>query len=293
MNHRLFYGILPLLGLTFIPTTLWAQPDLLYLSSRDKNFDIFRYDFDGGQEYRLTTNPGWDWNPQWSKAKQGILYYQKDSSGQFSIQLMDTRGQKLPFDPGKLPDYHLSPDGTRVVYTKSEEGAPQQICLKELATGKDIWCSPKDHYHGRPKWHPDGAGFSLISDQDGDPELFFYDIEQKKLKQLTHNHARVKYHTWSPEGKFLAFTLQYYEEGKADQNEMYLFNLQSGRQIRLSDRRFNDTELAWSPDGQWIAFHSDRAGGDHIFMMELSSQKIFQVTTLDSYHGEPAWVGTE
>lgn len=46
---------------------------------------------------------------------------------------------------------------------------------------------------------------------------------------------------------------------------------------------------SWSPDGQWIAFQSDRHGNDQIYKVRADgSSEIRITTTFDPYH-EPSW----
>ncbi|NVK83645.1 MAG: hypothetical protein HWE21_04955, partial [Cytophagia bacterium] len=42
------------------------KEQVVYLKQADGNFDLYRSDVLGKWEERLTTNPGYDWQPNWN-----------------------------------------------------------------------------------------------------------------------------------------------------------------------------------------------------------------------------------
>ncbi|MCX6994209.1 MAG: hypothetical protein NT011_13850 [Kiritimatiellaeota bacterium] len=59
--------------------------------------------------------------------------------------------------------------------------------------------------------------------------------------------------------------------------------------IRITSGKGNDTEAAWSPDGQRIAFQSDRDGRSGIYILDLKSEKVKRLETGPGYSQYPAW----
>ncbi|MBW2187986.1 MAG: PD40 domain-containing protein [Deltaproteobacteria bacterium] len=51
-----------------------------------------------------------------------------------------------------------------------------------------------------------------------------------------------------------------------------------------------DEEATWSPDGNWIAFTSDRDGNRDIYIMTADGQNVMQVTTNPFDDSRPSWV---
>ncbi len=45
----------------------------------------------------------------------------------------------------------------------------------------------------------------------------------------------------------------------------------------------------WSPDGRWIAFASDRSGNWDIFLLELETGQLIQLTDDPGDDTEPDW----
>src|SRR5687768_12125097 len=52
------------------------------------------------------------------------------------------------------------------------------------------------------------------------------------------------------------------------EGEIYVMNPDGTNQTRLTFNAFDDTDPAWSPDGQKIAFASDRDGNLEIYVMD-------------------------
>ncbi len=60
--------------------------------------------------------------------------------------------------------------------------------------------------------------------------------------------------------------------------EIYAMNADESDQTNLTQNPAQDTDPAWSPDGQWIAFLSDRTGKQEIFVMDADGGQVTQLT---------------
>lgn len=58
---------------------------------------------------------------------------------------------------------------------------------------------------------------------------------------------------------------------------------------RLTSGDWEDTAPALSPDGRWVAFSSDRNGYWDVYLLDLPSGEIQQVTESPEYDGAPSW----
>ncbi len=94
-----------------------------------------------------------------------------------------------------------------------------------------------------------------IAHFDKDQQLWVYDIAAKTNKRIAEcgegDFADV---TWSPDGKWLAYTAP-------DTNQMtrlYLYNPEAGRITPVTTDRYDSYSPAWSADGTWLYFLSDR-----------------------------------
>lgn len=71
--------------------------------------------------------------------------------------------------------------------------------------------------------------------------------------------------------------------------EIAVFDPQAPELINLTKNRANDDSPAWSPDGQWIAFISDRGDNHDIYIMRADGTDVRQVTDLPSDEQYPTW----
>lgn len=266
-----------------------TSSSLAYLTNRTGNFDIFLTDEAGKDHRALTTNPGWDWSPQWNKARKGIIYNSNDTLKKFSIRLMTVDGNPLPLDTDGLEEYILSPDGKSALYTESDSSL-RYIYRLDIASGERNPLVTVKAYNGRPRWSPNGQMFSFISDRDGNNEIYRYDLASGEELRLTSTAAREKYTSWAPDSRSIVYTAS--EEG-LEYNDVYRVDVQTQAITRITDDQKLYEEICVSPDGKKIAFHAQRNGQHHIFTMSIDGTEERQITRVEAYHGEPEWIPTK
>ena len=93
--------------------------------------------------------------------------------------------------------------------------------------------------------------------------------------------------TWSPEGKQIAFITNI-----SGRNNIWFVPSTGGwpTQLTISDQR--QTQPAWSPDGNWIAYASDYDGNEQwdIFLVSPKSGEVVNLTTTKEISEEsPVW----
>jgi TolB protein len=66
-------------------------------------------------------------------------------------------------------------------------------------------------------------------------------------------------------------------------------DLGSRQPRRLTFNDAIDTEPTWSPDGQWIAFTSDRGGRPQIYRVSVSGGSPQRLTFEGSYNADASW----
>lgn len=261
---------------------------LIYIASRGNGFDIYKSNQDGSGEIQLTTQKGFDWGPRWWAAKNGIIHYQQDTAGNFSLKLMTANGEPMPMDFQELSDFIASPDGKYALYTE-KMGEYDHIFMQNLATRTATDLTPVNAYHGRPHWAPDGQAILFLSDRTGSTELYLYMLADQSLEKLTEGEGRVKYVSWAPDSKRIAFTREILEEPKQD-HDIYILNLDTKQTDRLSNTPFGEQEISWSPMGDKIAYHGTIDGKDDIYTIDVNTKAVSKITSSEGYHGEPAWI---
>ena len=113
-----------------------------------------------------------------------------------------------------------------------------------------------------------------------------WSVEAPKGATITQVPIKVEEGTWmdvdvAPDGQTLAFTLL---------GDIYTMPITGGSPKRITEGLAWDVHPRFSPDGTRIAFTSDRAGGDNIWVMNADGTDARQVTKEDfRLLNQPTW----
>jgi Tol biopolymer transport system component len=89
---------------------------------------------------------------------------------------------------------------------------------------------------------------------------------------------------WSPDGRRLAFT-----STRDGNEEIYVLDVESGFQTRLTFDAARDHDPTWSPDGSRIAFAGYRDGNSEIYVMAAAGGIPTRITFDPGTDQQPAW----
>ncbi len=131
-----------------------------------------------------------------------------------------------------------------------------------------------------------------------DYEIFAVQPDGSRLTNLTHSWADDVAPVWSPDGQRIAFvSLRDTTAGKwgLGPGSIYLLDFDPGAGarvgdvVRLTDPATNDGWPTWSPDGQRIAFESDRSGNWEIWVVHVDGTGLHPLTDHPAQDRFPAW----
>jgi Tol biopolymer transport system component/DNA-binding winged helix-turn-helix (wHTH) protein len=81
-------------------------------------------------------------------------------------------------------------------------------------------------------------------------------MPHRKLWQLTFSPGVHDEPTWSPDGRWIA-----YSSDHAGNSDIWVQPITAENPVQLTSSLGNDWQPAWSPDGKYLAFRSERSGG--------------------------------
>ncbi|MEM9950528.1 MAG: protein kinase [Chloroflexota bacterium] len=119
-----------------------------------------------------------------------------------------------------------------------------------------------------------------------DPELFSIEITGILETNLTDNEGILDFHaSYSPDGTQIAF----HSERNNGNWDVFIMSADGRNVTRLTTDPSNDQWPAWSPDGEWIAFASGRAGGNDIYIIRPDGSDLQQLTDNRANEFYPTW----
>jgi Tol biopolymer transport system component len=140
-----------------------------------------------------------------------------------------------------------------------------------------------------PSWSPDGEQLVFTGYDGGITDLFIVNRDGSGLKRLTEDKYADLHPVWSPDGKTIAFATDRgpktdFRTLKYGNFRIALYHLDTGTIDVLPHMdEGKNVSPQWAPDGQSLAFVSDRNGVSNIFLYDFGAKNIYQLT--DFYTG--------
>ena len=142
-------------------------------------------------------------------------------------------------------------------------------------------------YHLRdasPAWSPDGTKIAFWSTRDGDYwEVWAINADGTGLTRLTSS-PRLFFDpapiVWSPDGGRMAAVFA---------DEIYVLDADGSSLVNVTNSPAADGGPTWSPDGNKIAFWTNRDGNSEIYVMNADGSNPVNLTTDPATDNFPAW----
>jgi serine/threonine-protein kinase len=192
--------------------------------------------------------------------------------GERTVIWVDRQGnaERLPMPPRLYLHPRISPDGQQVVV--EIEGPAHDLYKYEIARG----ILTKMTLHGSshwPLWTPDGThltyriwgpGGALAGAKQGFTMWWMPADRSGSPERLTNIGIMQSPSSWTPDGKVVAFTQTSPETG----SDVYVLAIDDPQRkpVPFAQTKYAEGSPKFSPDGRWIAYTSNEAGRDEIYV---------------------------
>lgn len=215
--------------------------------------DIYMVPFAGGEAVRLTTSEKAETRPRWSPDGRYLAFLSKREGKKIQVFLLSRLGGeavKLTDYEADVSDLAWSPDGKRLALVVSDVDPDDPDLAKQKADEGEPK-TPKPIVIRRLQFMQDGVGYL----RDIRDHVYVFDLATRKSAQVTAGPYDDREPTWSPDGKWIAFTSNRTEEPDANPNtDVFVVSAQGGELRRLTTTPGADGSPAFSPDGRSIAY---------------------------------------
>lgn len=211
------------------------------------------------------------------KTRQGKKSYSlivSDSDGYAPITI------KRMYYPIMSPAW--APDGKRIAYVTFNKSGQMSVNIQNVATGEHYVVSTSKGINASPAWSPDGSHLALTLSKTGNPEIYIFNMKDRRLRRLTVNAAIDTGATWTPDGRSIIFT-----SDRSGRPQLYRVSVNSGRTNRITLKGMYNAEAAVSPDGKKIAMKHAVGGRYNIAVMENGGEVV--VITAGQLDGAPSF----
>jgi tol-pal system beta propeller repeat protein TolB len=174
----------------FEPAVSPDGKEVVFVSSREGDPEIYVMGADGKNERRITAFHKEDWGPKWSPDGQWLSFYSfREERERLYVVRPDGTGVRAvsgTADTGNEREGAWSPDSQRLVFVGRLPDGKTRLWLVDLARGGEPVALTDGRFRDdQPAWSPDGKYLVFVSEREGNVDLYLLRADGTGLTRLT------------------------------------------------------------------------------------------------------------
>ncbi|MEP6828710.1 MAG: amidohydrolase family protein [Rhizomicrobium sp.] len=249
------------------------------------NNNIWVMDVKTGAMTQLTTNPAEDVMPAWSADDKEIIFTSSRDTYKtlWAVNVVTKAERKIADSDGNIAAASMGPDG-QLVYESSVGNDSQLNYNGKSISGKEVvfpfrpsWVSKNEFFYvadGKIKRRTLGGGVKdvpfSVTLEITPPRDTYVRAKRDFDSQAPRKALGIMRPVLSPDAKSIAFSAL---------GDLWLVPATGGKPQNLTNDASYDLDPTWSPDGRYLAWSTDRAGGLlQIWIRDMQSGQMRQLT---------------
>jgi tricorn protease len=167
-----------------------------------------------------------------------------------------------------------SPDGRSIAYFSDESGEYELHVRGQDGKGDaQKFKLDGSGFYETPVWAPDSRRLSFA---DNSWSLYWIELDSGKVRKISTEYlygpsrARNLYHVWSPDSKWVAYTLG----GKSYIQTAYLYSLEQDKSFQVTDGLSDVSEPAFDASGKYLYFFASTDAGPAKQWFDMSNTDV-------------------
>ena len=178
-----------------------------------------------------------------------------------------------------------SPDSKRFAFSVFSEGR-NKLLVVEVDRGRTVLTASIDKVEefGNLSWSPNGSDIAFTGMNEGQSDLYIYNLNSKKVTQLTNDKYSDYYPNFSNDGTKLVFSSDRTTYNRSSKGVDITFNLAI---IDLASKKITNIDVfdgannlnpQFSANNQDVYFLSNRDGFRNLYRYNLAGSSVVQLT---------------
>lgn len=181
-----------------------------------------------------------------------------------------------------------TPDGQALVFAGSGE---KKLWLVPASGGLARQITDSVGTHHSPDVAPGGQRVAYVAEYGENSAIVIADLDNRWSRKLSHGDEYVLQPRWSPAGRLLLYGQWPHYDMPWDERAMVVVDTETGETTVIAGgERVVNGDAVWSPNGQQIAYVSDRDSEfTNLWVIDADGSNARRLVTENNRHQWPAW----